>query len=100
MSYVSESSWETAFSGDEFATGFATWFETESGDNELVLSGYDVWNETDSLNSVLQSEKFVHFPPGQYSLRETAGNETDLWSTCWRVARQSLLCIFPVLFVQ
>ena len=62
VSYVSESSWETAFSGDEFVTGGATWFETESGDTELVLSGYDVWNETDSLNSVLHSQKFVSFP--------------------------------------
>ena len=33
-----ESSRETAFSGDESVTGSATWFETESGDNELVLS--------------------------------------------------------------
>ena len=36
---MSESSWETAFSGDKFVTGMAT------------------WNETDSLNSVWQSPK-------------------------------------------
>ena len=39
VGYVSESSWETAFSSDKFVTGVAT------------------WNETDSLNSVWQSPK-------------------------------------------
>ena len=37
LSYVSESSWETAFSSDEFVTGVATWLETESGDNEFAF---------------------------------------------------------------
>ena len=39
VSHVSESSRETAFSDDKFMTGVASWFETESGDNELVPSG-------------------------------------------------------------
>ena len=79
---LSESSWETAFSDDKFVTGVATWFETESGDNELVLSGCVLWNETDSLNSVLQSQKLVHVPLGEFSLRETAGRETDPLEHC------------------
>ena len=78
MSCVSETSWETACSGDEFVTGVATWFETESGDHELVLSGCVLWNETDSLDIVLESQKSVHFLLGEFSLRETAGKETDL----------------------
>ena len=67
VSCVSESSWETAFSDDKFMTVVATWFETESGDNELVPSGCVLWNVTDSLNSVSQSQKFVHFPLGEFS---------------------------------
>ena len=42
----------------------------------LVLSGYALWNETDSLNS--ESQKLVHFFSGQFSSGETAGKETDL----------------------
>ena len=49
VGYVSESSWETDFSGDKFVTGIATWFETESGDNESVPSACVLWNETDSV---------------------------------------------------
>ena len=48
--YVSESSWETAYSDDKFVTGMAT------------------WNETDSLNSVWQSPKFNL--PGSFHMKE------------------------------
>ena len=48
--YVSESSWENAFSGDKFVTGVAT------------------WNETDSLNSVWQSQKSNL--PGPFRMKE------------------------------
>ena len=48
--YVSESSWETAFSCDKFVTGVAT------------------WDETDSLNSVWQSQKSIL--PGPFQMKE------------------------------
>ena len=54
MSYVSESLWETAFSGNEF---------------ELMFSGYVLWNETDSLNSALQSQKLKN-PSLLHSMKE------------------------------
>ena len=43
-----------------------------------MLSGYALWNETDSLSSELQSQKLVHYILGKFSSGETVGKENDL----------------------
>ena len=80
MGNVSESSWETAFRGDEFEAGspflceklierFVTesLWETAFSDDKFVF-GMATWNETDSLNSVWQSPKFNL--PGSFHMKE------------------------------
>ena len=85
VSYVSESSWETAFSDDKFVTGVATWFETESGDNELVLSGC-VYQQRFAVSEVCS------FPSWRvFFERKQLEKRLIFWSTCWRVARPSVL---------
>ena len=86
--YVSESSWETAFRGDEFEAT-ESW-ETVVSDDKFV-TGMATWNETDSLNSVWQSPKFNL--PGSFHMKEEQ-NSKAVSHQFWK---DFYLCFFSIL---
>ena len=107
---MSESSWETTFNGDKFVTGVATLFETASGDNESVPSGCALWNETDSLNSVLQSQKLnlprpFHIMKAEEEILKARGHQfwkdfcLTFFQASWEVELLIIFCNVAVLIV-